>query len=247
MSLAGHVAFVTGAGRNIGREIVLELARRGAHVVITTRANRKEIDAVADEAGALGVKALPLLCDVTFQDKIRAAARAALAEFGAVDIVVNNAAIRPAKPFLEMTEAQWHHVLAVDLDAAFHTAQEFLPGMVAKQWGRIINITGMNAIQGYAGRAHVSAAKHGLWGLTKALAREFGPKGVTVNAVSPGPIATEHDDPATVRHIAEMVGRVPLGRLGQPREIASLCGWLASEEGGFVSGQMIGANGGAAT
>ncbi|MBI3637118.1 MAG: SDR family oxidoreductase, partial [Candidatus Rokubacteria bacterium] len=148
---------------------------------------------------------------------------------------------------LEMTEAQWHLVLAVDLDAAFHTAQEFLPGMVTKQWGRIINITGMNAIQGYAGRAHVSAAKHGLWGLTKALAREFGPKGVTVNAVSPGPIATEHDDPATVRHIAEMVGRVPLGRLGQPREIASLCGWLASDEGGFVSGQMIGANGGAAT
>lgn len=138
-------------------------------------------------------------------------------------------------------------MLAVDLHSAFYTSKAFLPGMVARKWGRIVNVTGMNAIQGYAGRAHVSAAKHGLWGLTKALAREFGPHGVTVNAISPGPIESERMTDDQAHHIRGMIGRVPLGRLGSPHEIASLTAWLCSPDGGFVSGQMIGVNGAAAT
>jgi 3-oxoacyl-[acyl-carrier protein] reductase len=247
MSLRGHVALVSGASRNIGKEAALELARRGCDVIVNTRESKAEAEAVASEARAHGVRASVLLGDVGRSEDVRRLAEAALKEFGKVDIVVNNAAIRPEAPFLDMREEDWHRVLAVDLHSAFYTTKAFLPGMVAQGWGRIINLTGMNAIHGYAGRAHVSAAKHGLWGLTKALAKEFGPKGITVNAISPGPFDTQRDSAAEAQHIRSMVARVPVGRLGQPREIATLVAYLASDEGAFISGQMIAVNGAAQT
>jgi 3-oxoacyl-[acyl-carrier protein] reductase len=247
MRLEGHVALVTGANRNIGRAIALELAARGSAVIVNASRSREEADAVAAEARRHGVKATALLADVGRAEDIKALAQRALAEFGKVDVLVNNAAIRPEAPFLELSEQDWHRVLDVDLNAAFYTAKAFLPGMVAQGWGRIINLTGMNAMQGYVARAHVSTAKHGVWGLTKALAREFGPEGITVNAISPGPIESERMTDDQAHHIRSMMSRVPLGRLGTPREVASLCGWLASDEGGFVSGQMIGVNGAAST
>ncbi|MBI4594506.1 MAG: 3-oxoacyl-ACP reductase FabG [Candidatus Rokubacteria bacterium] len=247
MNLKGHVALITGSGRNIGRAIVLELADRGADVIVNTRANASEAERVADEARQRGVRALVALGDVGRSEDVRRLAERALKELGTVDIVVNNAAIRPGAPFLEITEEAWHQVMAVDLHSAFYTAKAFLPGMVAQGWGRIVNLTGMNAIQGTGMRSHVSAAKHGLWGLTKALAREFGPQGITVNAISPGPINTARDDAAADHHIRSQVSLVPLGRLGEPEDIARLCGFLASDEGAFVSGQMIAANGAATT
>ncbi|MDX1512286.1 MAG: 3-oxoacyl-ACP reductase family protein [Gammaproteobacteria bacterium] len=243
----GHVALVTGAGRNIGRAIVLELAGRGYDVVVNGRADRAAVDAVAEEARALSVRAEPLLADVGDPSAVKQMAARALEVFGKVDVVVNNAAIRPESPFLEMTDEDWHRVVATDLHSAFYTSRAFLPGMVEQGWGRIINLTGMNAIHGYSGRAHVSVAKHGLWGLTKALAKEFGPKGVTVNAISPGPIRSEHRDASMTRHIESQLAKIPLGRLGEPTDIAKLCGLLASDEGGFISGQMIAANGAAQT
>ncbi|MEE9590747.1 MAG: 3-oxoacyl-ACP reductase FabG [Hyphomicrobiaceae bacterium] len=247
MSLDGRTALVTGAGRNIGRAIILDLAARGCNVIVNTRVNQSEADAVAAEARELGANAVTMLGDVGRPAEIKRIAGQALERFATVDILVNNAAIRPAAPFLELEEQDWHRVVDVDLHAAFYTAKAFLPGMVAQHWGRIINLTGMNAIHGYAGRAHVSAAKHGLWGLTKALAKEFGPSGVTINAISPGPIQSQHPDPAMTQHIASQLGKIPLGRLGEPREIAALCGFLASDQGGFISGQMIAANGAAQT
>jgi len=247
MSLKGHVALVTGGGRNIGRAIVLELAARGADVIVNTRANRDQAESVAREARSLGRSALAVVGDVGRADDVRALAEKALSEFGKVDIVVNNAAIRPGKPFLEMADSEWHQVLGVDLHGAYYTSKAFLPGMVTQRWGRIVNLLGMNALQGYVARAHVSAAKHGLWGLTKALAREFGPHGITVNAVSPGPIRTDQSDPAMARHIESQLPRIPLGRLGEPQDIARLCGFLASDDGAFISGQVIGANGAAQT
>lgn len=247
MDLKGHTAFVTGAGRNIGQAIVLELARRGANVIVNAHRNRSEAEAVVAAARELAVDATYQLGDVGRTEDVQRMAREALERFGTIDILINNAAIRPSKPFLELGETDWHRVLDVDLNAAFYTAKAFLPGMVANGWGRIINLTGMNAIHGYAGRAPVSAAKHGVWGLTKALAKEFGPSGVTVNAVSPGPIRSQHPDPAMTQHIEAQLGKIPLGRLGEPRDIAALCGFLASEEGGFISGQMIAANGAAQT
>jgi 3-oxoacyl-[acyl-carrier protein] reductase len=241
------VALVTGGNRNIGRAIVLDLAERGCDVIVNASRSEDEARAVADEARKHSVKALVLLGDVGRGTDVRRIAEQALSEFPRVDVVVNNAAIRPESPFLSMSDEDWHRVLDVDLSAAFYTAKAFLPGMVAQGWGRIINLTGMNAMQGYAGRAHVSAAKHGVWGLTKALAREFGPRGVTVNAISPGPIEPERPAPGQAEHIHSMLGRIPLGRLGTPRDIGGLCGYLASDTGGFVSGQMFAVNGGAST
>lgn len=247
MSESSHTALVTGAGRNIGRAIALELAKNGCNVVINVRERQEEAEAVAEQVRALGAQALVALADVGDVAAVDGLAHTALGRFARVDIVVNNAAIRPVTPFLELDPQEWHRVLAVDLNAAFYTARAFLPGMVAQKWGRIINLTGMNAIAGYGGRAPVSAAKHGVWGLTKALAKEFGPAGVTVNAISPGPIRSQHPDPSMTRHIESQLGKIPVGRLGEPQDIAALCALLASDAGGFISGQMIACNGAAQT
>jgi 3-oxoacyl-[acyl-carrier protein] reductase len=242
-----HVALVTGGGRNIGREIVLALAARGVDVIVNVRSSEVEGRAVAEEATTLGVRARCAVGDVGNPGDVRRIATDALAAFGTVDIVVNNAAIRPESPLLEMSEDEWHRVIAVDLDSAFYTAKAFVPGMVAAKWGRIINVTGMNAMLGHVGRSHVSAAKHGLWGLTKALARELGPHGITVNAVSPGPIDTQRTDAKMAARVAAQIAEIPLRRMGRRDEIAALCAFLASDEAGFISGQMVGVNGALAT
>jgi 3-oxoacyl-[acyl-carrier protein] reductase len=247
MSIRGKAAFVSGAGRNIGRAIVQELAGRGCNVVVNARANREEAEETARLARERGVEALVALGDVGVAETAKEIAAAALKRFGAVDILVNNAAIRPQRPFLELTDEDWRRVMDIDLNSAFIFSRAFLPGMVERGWGRIVNITGMTAMYGYAGRAPVSAAKHGLWGLAKALAKEFAPKGIAVNAVSPGPIRTRHPNPAQERHIESLLPLVPAGRLGEPQDIAALVGFLCSQEGGFVNGQMIGSNGAAST
>ncbi len=244
---ARKVAFVSGAGRNIDRATVLALADRGCNVVVNGSTDRAACERVASEAAARGVEAHVAMADVGDSTAVEGLANDVLGAFGAVDILINNAAIRPEKPFLDMTAEEWHRVLDVDLNAAFYTAQAFLPGMVAKGWGRIVNMTGMNAMQGYVGRAPVSAAKHGLWGLTKSLAREFGPRGVTANAISPGPIKSDGSNPEQARHIQSMLSRIPLGHLGEPEHIAELCAFLCSDAGGFVSGQMVACNGAAYT
>ncbi len=242
----GRSAFISGAGRNIGRATALELARRGCNVIINGAHNRAICDAVAAEASTHGVEAVVLMGDVGKAAEARGLAEAALARFGTIDILVNNAAIRPHQGFLEITDADWHRVIDIDLNAAMHFARAFLPGMIARGWGRIVNVTGMNAIMGNPAGAHISAAKHGIWGLTKALAREFGPKGVTVNAISPGPIAADGEDLHSPRRAAA-IARIPLGRMGRNEEIAAMCGLLCAEEGGYISGQMIAVNGGGAT
>lgn len=247
MSLKGRVALVTGGRRNVGRAIALELAGRGCDVAVNTRASAAAAEAVAVEARACGVRAMVMLGDVGRAEDVRRMAGRVQAELGPVAIVVNNAAIRPQAPFLSLSDEDWHRVMAVDFHSAFYTAKAFLPDMVKQCWGRIINLTGMNAMQGYVARAHVSAAKHGLWGLTKALAREFGPHGITVNAISPGPIDGERDDPAQAAHIHSQLARIPVGRLGRPEDVAGLVGFLASAEGGFISRQMIAVNGAAET
>lgn len=247
MTDTAKAAFISGAGRNIGRSIALALARQGCDIVVNGRSDQEVCEAVAAEVRALGRRALVAMGDVGRSDVVAALARRALAEFGRVQILVNNAAIRPEKPFLEMTDEDWHRVLDTDLNSAFYTARAFGPGMVEAGWGRIVNLTGMNAMHGYSGRAPVSVAKHGLWGLTKSLAKELGPKGVTTNAISPGPIETEHADASMTAHIREQKGRIPLGRLGTPDDIAALTAFLCSDAGGFINGQMIASNGGAQT
>ncbi len=244
---ARRTALITGAGRNIGRAIAVGLASDGLDVVVNGSTDRAAAEAVAAEARAFGVQALVAMGDVGLREECARIASEALAAFGRVDVLVNNAALRPAKPFLEIGPEDWRRVMAVDLEAAVWLSQAFLPGMVERGWGRVVNFTGMNAIHGYAGRAPVSVAKHGLWGLTKALAKEFGPKGVTVNAVSPGPIASDGDDSSADAHRQGYVAKVPLGRMGTPAEVATVVRMLASEGGAYVNGQMIAVNGGAET
>jgi len=244
---ARRTALITGAGRNIGRAVAIELARDGLNVVVNGSTDRAAAESVAAEARAFGVQALVAIGDVGLREDCARIASEALAAFGHVDVLVNNAALRPAQPFLEIGPEDWRRVVAVDLEAAVWLSQASLPGMVQRGWGRIVNFTGMNAIHGYAGRAPVSVAKHGVWGLTKALAKEFGPKGVTVNAISPGPIAADDDQPGAQTHRHGYVAKVPLGRMGTPAEVATVVRMLASEGAAYVNGQMIGVNGGAET
>ena len=246
MEHSGKTAFITGAGKNIGRAIAINLASTGCNIVLNGNSDVKACEQTAETLIEMGVKASILMGNVGSSDEVKRMAKEALEEFDGIDILVNNAAIRPSKPFLEMEDDDWHKVLDIDLNSAFYTCRAFARGMVEKGWGRIINITGMNAIHGYKGRAPVSAAKHGLWGLTKSLGKEFGAQGVTTNAISPGPIDTAGDAEQR-EHIVSMIPRVPLGRLGQPDEIAALTGFLCSNGGAFVNGQMINCNGGAET
>jgi 3-oxoacyl-[acyl-carrier protein] reductase len=249
--MAAHkkTALITGAGRNIGRACALGLAADGYNVVINGSSDRAACDAVAKEAGIHKVDALVVMGDVGTPEECKRIAGEAIARFGAVDVLVNNAALRPQKAFLDMTDADWKRVMSVDLDAAIWLARACLPKMVEKGWGRVVNFTGMNAIHGYAGRAPVSVAKHGVWGLTKALAKEFGAKGITTNAISPGPIAGDKEDadPAAGHHRQETVKRVPLGRMGTTLEVAAALRLLVSDGGAFINGQMIQVNGGAET
>ncbi|WP_137127102.1 SDR family NAD(P)-dependent oxidoreductase [Roseomonas sp. HF4] len=244
-----RTALITGAGRNIGRAVALGLAEDGFDVVVNGSSDRMACENVAEAVRGLGAQALVAMGDVGRPEECARIAAEAVARFGGVDVLVNNAALRPAKPFLEMTEEEWDRVIAVDLDAAVRLSRLCLPGMLARGWGRIVNFTGMNAIQGYGGRAPVSVAKHGVWGLTKALAKEFGPKGITVNAISPGPIAADDEptDPATLKYRAAAVARVPAGRQGAPAEVAAVARLLVSPGGAYVNGQMLQVNGGAET
>ena len=243
-----RAALVTGGGRNIGRACVLALAEDGFDVAINGSSDRAACEKVAREAEKLGARTLVVMGDVGKPEDCQRIADEAIRKFGAVDALLNNAALRPNKPFLEMSEAEWRRVLSVDLDAAVWLARACLPGMLNKGWGRVVNFTGMNAIHGHAGRTPVSVAKHGVWGLTKALAIEFGPKNVTVNAISPGPIAPDSEEKnASAQARAQSVARVPAGRMGTPAEVAAAARLLVSEAGAYINGQMIQVNGGAET
>lgn len=247
MSIKGRKALVTGSGRNIGRAIALRLAADGCDVAINVRTNLAEGEAAAEAARALGVNATVCVGDVGTAAGVEQIADKALSDFGNIDILVNVAGLRPFRNFLDMTYDEWREVIDSNLGGVFLTTRAFLPGMVERKWGRLINFAGMNSIRGYPQRTHIAASKHGVWGLTKALSREFGPYNITANCISPGPTETEQHDPAFAQAIRDQVVEIPLGRLGKPEEIAGVAAFLASEEAGFVSGQMIQANGAAET
>jgi 3-oxoacyl-[acyl-carrier protein] reductase len=247
MSKSKRTALITGSNKNIGRASALALAGAGCNVVINGARDRDAAETVARQARALGAEARVAMGDVGRREDAIAIAAQSLEAFGKVDILVNNAAIREDGKFLELSEEAWRYAMAVNFDAAYWLSRACLPGMLEGGWGRIINFAGMNAIHGYNGRAHVSASKHAAWGLTKALAKEFGPHGITVNIVSPGPIMGDALDPVTASHIKPMVMRVPVGRPGTPQEVAAVVALLASDGGAFINGQMIQVNGGAET
>lgn len=241
-----HAAFISGSGRNIGRAVALKLAQAGVDIVLNGRSDGAACDAVADEVRALGVEAHVLIGDVGQVQEAKGMAAAALARFGTIDILVNNAGLRPHRPLLEITDEDWNAVLGTNLNACFWLSRAFLPGMIERRWGRIVNFAGMYAIRGAADTAPNAAAKHGGWGLAKAIANDYGKHGVTANSVSPGPIRQDGQEDADTSEEGARHG-VPLGRTGLPAEVAALVALLCSDEGGFISGQMIAVNGGAET
>jgi 3-oxoacyl-[acyl-carrier protein] reductase len=244
--LDGKVALVTGSGRNIGRMTVLKLAEEGAHVVVNSRTNQAEADAVAREAQARGVKAISIVADVGKKDQVEAMASRALSEFGRVDILINNAAIRPHKPFTELTPQDWEHVRSVVLDGALYLTRAVIDSMVKNRYGRIVFFTGEGAFMGGSGRAHVSAAKMGLVGLARGLASEFAPQNIRVNVVCPGSIDTSRANPEWYHGRAPSAAGIPLGRQGSVDEIAATALFLVTDESGFITGQTIHASGGVA-
>jgi len=240
--LAGRVALVTGASRNIGRAIALDLAVAGADVVVNARASGEAASAVVREIETQGGKALVALGDVTDERAVRGIVDAAVARFGRLDVVVNNAAVRPECAFERMSLADFRAVVAIILEGAFLCAQAALPHLKRSDGAAIINIGGMTGHTGAAERAHVVAGKAGLVGLTKALAHELSPTGITVNCVVPGLIATTRDGkvPDVHRRNEPLVGR-----RGEPHEVAAMVRHLAGPAGRFITGQTIHVNGGA--
>ncbi len=241
--LTGKTAFVSGSGQNIGRAIAVQLAELGCNVVVNGAANEAACRESAELVRAVGCTPLVAMGDVSDPEGIDQIVAQSLDTFGTVDILVNNAARRPHKPFLEMSDADWQGVVDTALTAAFRTSRAFLPGMIDKGWGRIINFAGMKAIRGYFEGAPISAAKHGVWGLTKALSTEFASKGITANVVSPGQIrkdSASEDDP-------KRTASIPAGFMGRSDDIASVVSFLASPDARFVTGQMIAVNGGEET
>jgi 3-oxoacyl-[acyl-carrier protein] reductase len=243
MKLEGLVALITGSGRNIGRATALKFASEGAHVVVNARSNEAEVNAVAEEARALGVRALPLLANVADRGQVQSMVDSAMAEFGRIDILVSNAAVRPAKPFLELTQEDWEFARGVVLDGAFYCTRSVVPSMVEHRFGRIIYMTGGGAFSGVPDRAHVSAAKMGLVGMARGLATELGPIGIRVNVISPGLIDTTRVI-GTVLPGVNTATKNPIARKGTVDEIANTCLFLASDDSSYITGQTIHVNGG---
>jgi 3-oxoacyl-[acyl-carrier protein] reductase len=243
---AGRCAIVTGSGRNIGRAIALALAAGGANVIVNGHRDRAAVDAVVEEITDAGGRALPFMADVSKHDEVAAMVSAATDAFGALDIVVSNVGMRRMQPFLEISLEDWDTVLATNLTPAFYLARNAIPHMQKRKWGRIILISGFDGFWGQVTqRAHNITCKAGLHGLAKALAREFGPDGITANTVAPGAIDTVRDWSQYKHQPKEQLAKeIPLGRFGDVKEVAAACSFLSADGGGFTSGQVIHVNGG---
>ena len=241
--LAGKVAIVTGAGRNIGRAIARRLAQAGAAVVVNARSNQAEADAVVREIEAAGGKAMAVLADVGDAAAVEAMAQTALKRFGRIDILVNNASLRREKPIDQMSYADWREVMDVTLDAAFHSVHACLPAMQKSGGGTIINIGGMSAHIGSKHRAHVMTAKAGLVGFSRALAHDLAADHITANCVVPGAIDTTRSGASKPAH--HLTHGTITGERGKPDDVAAMVRFLCGPGGRFVTGQTIHVSGGA--
>ena len=237
-----RVALVTGASRGIGRAIAAELARAGHRVACCSSSDAAK-DAQAD-IEAEGGTALAVQADVGDPAAVDAAFTEVEEAWGPVEILVNNAGITADGLIARMTDDQWGDVLRTNLSGAFHAIRRATPKMMRNRWGRMVNVSSVSGQAGAAGQANYSAAKAGLLGLTRAIARELAPRGITCNAVAPGPIVTAMTEDMPAEWRAVMEATVPLGRLGTPEEVASVVGYLCSEPAGYVTGALVPVDGG---
>jgi 3-oxoacyl-[acyl-carrier protein] reductase len=247
MSLEGKIAIVTGAGRGgrgIGRGIALALAQAGARVVITSRSNIADAEAVAEAVRETGRTALAISCDVSDAASVESLFATVKEQLGRVDILVNNAGITRDTLLLRMSEDDWDGVLDANLKGTFLCTRAAAKLMLKQKYGRIINITSVNGQVGSPGQANYSASKAGMIGFTKSVARELASRNITVNAVAPGFIDTQMTDFVSGDSREKLLEKIPLGRFGSPEDVGAAVAFLASDAASYITGQTLTVDGG---
>jgi 3-oxoacyl-[acyl-carrier protein] reductase len=245
-TLLGKVAVVTGSSRGIGRAIAIELARQGAKVVINYRSNASAAEEVVALIREQGGEALAVQADVSLADDADRLVAAALEAYGTLDILVNNAGITRDTLLMRMAAEDWDAVLSTNLTGAFYCVKAVQRTFLRKRAGRIINISSVAGVMGNAGQANYAAAKAGLIGFTKSVARELGSRNITANAVAPGFVETDMTAGLSTEILKGAEAQIPLGRLGQPEDVAALVAFLASDAAAYITGQVICVDGGLA-
>ncbi len=243
-SLLGKKAFVTGSSRGIGRAIAIGLASAGADVALSCNTGGAAAEEVCGRIRGLGSRAQYYKHNIAMEKEIEEMCAEVKRDFGSIDILVNNAGINRDRTFKKLTKEAWDEVINTDLTSAFLVTKQFIDEMAERGWGRVINVTSMNGEIGSFGQANYAAAKAGMIGLTKTLAREYARKGVTVNAVAPGFTKTRMTEGIPEKALEAIVGATPLGRMGEPMEIASGVLYLASPSAAFITGFVLDINGG---
>jgi len=230
---------ITGGTGGIGSEMVRLFAKKGYNVAFTYKSSIKEAENISRET-----RALAILADSSNEDSVNSAVKTAIATFGTIDCLINNAAVSSFSLFTDITLDDWNNMLSVNLTGAFLYSKAVLPEMINKKQGRIINITSMWGVVGASCEVHYSAAKAGLIGLTKALAKEVGPSGITVNAIAPGVIRTKMNASLTDDVMSQLADETPLCRIGEPSDVAAAALFLAGDDASFITGEIMNVSGG---
>lgn len=240
------IALVTGGSRGIGKEIALGLASRGANVAITYNSNESLAQEVVDEIKGLGVKAIAIQGNSSIEEDVNKIVSKVEEELGTIDILVNNAGITKDNLIIRMKSEDWDDVLNVNLKGVFLTTKAVVRSMMKKRYGKIINISSVVGVSGNAGQGNYAASKAGVIGFTKSMAKELASRGIRVNAIAPGFIKTDMTDVLKDEVKEELLRNIPLGTLGDPKDIANAVVFLASQESDYITGQVINVNGGMA-
>lgn len=244
MNLEGKSALVTGGSRGIGRAIALRLAQTGANVAINYSTQKESALEVVEEIKQLGVNSLALQADISQTDQVKKMASQLLEEWGRSDILVNNAGIRHDSLLPRMSDETWDEVMAVDLRGVFLCTREFIRSMLRQRWGRVVNISSGIAFTGNIGQANYAAAKAGVLGFTRAMAREVATRNITVNSVLPGYVETDIVSDLTQEMRDLILAHIPMNRFGTPAEIAGMVAFLCTEEASYITGQSLCVDGG---
>ena len=244
MNLTDRVAIVTGSGRGIGQAIALKLAEVGARVVVNDLGEASAVNGTVEEIRAMNRESLAVLADVSLSPDVDRLVEETLASYGQIDILVNNAGITRDQLLMRMSDEDWDKVINVNLKSVFLCTRAALRPMIKQRWGRIINIASIVGLIGNPGQANYASAKAGIIGFTRTIAKEVASRGITVNAIAPGFIDTGMTQQLQESQRQELMQRIPLGFLGTPRDVAEAVAFLASEEARYITGQVLGVDGG---